>query len=220
MSASPPGHDLIVREERDLDLPAALSILRPSFPSSLYVQLGQRTCSHWLNGFLQHESARLLVARRAGVMVGLTVFQRDTPAAHSAGTMSLLRRPGVLKEIASAALRRPAWLLRECRALIQRRRECWTAPEIAPPHEDPGFPQEGAYWVNIIAVAPHARRTGVASRLLRECLRLVADAGGASLSLYVNSKNTAGIQLYESLGFVRTPGPAESIHVCTRSLDH
>ena len=54
-----------------------------------------------------------------------------------------------------------------------------------------------------IAVHPDYRRLGVADALLRHTLRKLGSAGVRRVELMVRTGNTAGAQLYRSLGFRR-----------------
>jgi len=60
-------------------------------------------------------------------------------------------------------------------------------------------------WLKDLAVAPHARRRGIAEALLRRGLCGLAEAGVGQTGLKVDASNPTGaIQLYEKLGFVGT----------------
>ncbi len=52
-----------------------------------------------------------------------------------------------------------------------------------------------------IAVEPAFRRLGIAYRFLRDCLNMTAQQGIASAFLEVRPSNTAGLILYQKLGF-------------------
>ena len=52
-----------------------------------------------------------------------------------------------------------------------------------------------------LAVHPHFRRRGVADALLRHALRALRKCGVRRVELMVRTGNTAGAQLYRSLGF-------------------
>jgi [ribosomal protein S18]-alanine N-acetyltransferase len=54
-----------------------------------------------------------------------------------------------------------------------------------------------------LAVHPDYRRQGVADRLMRHMLRKLRAAGVRRVELMVRTGNTAGAQLYRSLGFRR-----------------
>ena len=55
--------------------------------------------------------------------------------------------------------------------------------------------------INTIAVAPAARRRGLARRLVRRVLADAAAAGARRATLEVRRSNTAAIALYQQLGF-------------------
>jgi ribosomal-protein-alanine N-acetyltransferase len=62
--------------------------------------------------------------------------------------------------------------------------------------------------INTLAVAPAARRTGLATFLLKEVMAEAAAAGGTSATLEVRASNTAALALYTRLGFeVRAQRP-------------
>jgi len=54
-----------------------------------------------------------------------------------------------------------------------------------------------------LAVHPDYRRRGVAHALMRHCLRALRSTGVRRVELMVRTGNTAGAQLYRSLGFRR-----------------
>jgi ribosomal-protein-alanine N-acetyltransferase len=58
--------------------------------------------------------------------------------------------------------------------------------------------------VNTIAVAPHRRRQGLATRLMRHVMEEAARAGASAATLEVRASNTAARHLYATLGFVET----------------
>ena len=55
--------------------------------------------------------------------------------------------------------------------------------------------------INTLAVAPAARRRGLASRLLRDVMAEAAVAGGKRATLEVRASNNAALALYGRLGF-------------------
>jgi ribosomal-protein-alanine N-acetyltransferase len=55
--------------------------------------------------------------------------------------------------------------------------------------------------INTLAVAPAARRTGLASHLLREVMAEAVRAGATKATLEVRASNTAALALYGRLGF-------------------
>jgi [ribosomal protein S18]-alanine N-acetyltransferase len=55
--------------------------------------------------------------------------------------------------------------------------------------------------INTLAVAPRARRAGLATRLLREVMAEAAKDGGKKATLEVRASNTAASALYGRLGF-------------------
>jgi [ribosomal protein S18]-alanine N-acetyltransferase len=57
--------------------------------------------------------------------------------------------------------------------------------------------------VYTLNVDPQARRRGLASALMIECERRLAELGMRRVALEVNVENAAGIALYEKLGYVR-----------------
>jgi ribosomal-protein-alanine N-acetyltransferase len=63
--------------------------------------------------------------------------------------------------------------------------------------------------INTLAVAPGARRRGLATRLLQAIFADAAAAGAARATLEVRASNTAALELYHRLGFhvaARRPG--------------
>ena len=59
-----------------------------------------------------------------------------------------------------------------------------------------------------LAVAPAARRRGIARLLAEAVLQFARDAGASRVELSSNSQLPAAIHLYESLGFQHTAPPA------------
>jgi ribosomal-protein-alanine N-acetyltransferase len=55
--------------------------------------------------------------------------------------------------------------------------------------------------INTLAVAPAARRTGLATFLLRQVMAEAARAGARKATLEVRASNTAALGLYSGLGF-------------------
>ncbi|MFL6089434.1 MAG: mycothiol synthase [Aeromicrobium sp.] len=70
----------------------------------------------------------------------------------------------------------------------------WTKVEELTPGERRGE-------VYVLAVDPDRARTGLASRLLHEGLRHLAQAGARAVELYVDADNAAAVSLYEKNGF-------------------
>jgi ribosomal protein S18 acetylase RimI-like enzyme len=65
----------------------------------------------------------------------------------------------------------------------------------------------GPNWpeLRLLAVAPAARRHGVARALVEECERRAQRAGATTLGLHTSESMRAAIQMYERMGFVRVP---------------
>jgi ribosomal protein S18 acetylase RimI-like enzyme len=62
--------------------------------------------------------------------------------------------------------------------------------------------EQGACWVGNVAVAPQARRQGVARFLMQQMARLAHERHGASeLRVSCFNSNTAGLLLYSRLGY-------------------
>ena len=57
----------------------------------------------------------------------------------------------------------------------------------------------------LLAVAPSARGRGVGAALMRECVRRVRLANGATLSLHTTDLMQTAMRMYERMGFVRAP---------------
>ena len=63
--------------------------------------------------------------------------------------------------------------------------------------------------INTLAVAPHVRRRGHATALLRAVMAEAQEAGAGKATLEVRASNAAALALYERLGFrvsARRPG--------------
>jgi ribosomal protein S18 acetylase RimI-like enzyme len=77
---------------------------------------------------------------------------------------------------------------------------------VAPgsPYADVAGPGEGEF--RMLAVAPAARRRGVAEALVRACLDRARERGLERLLLSTHPKMLTAHRLYARLGFVRVPG--------------
>lgn len=79
------------------------------------------------------------------------------------------------------------WLVAECGENV-----CgYVGSQMVPPEAD----------MMNLAVAPDARRQGIAGALVSELLRRLSERGMTSLSLEVRVSNAAARSLYEKLGF-------------------
>ncbi|WP_077622684.1 GNAT family N-acetyltransferase [Sediminibacillus massiliensis] len=69
-----------------------------------------------------------------------------------------------------------------------------------------GYVEEIAYpEIRVLAVSPQARGKGVATALIKECIRRAKQKGFHSIGLHTGSFMTEAISLYERLGFERVP---------------
>jgi len=64
-------------------------------------------------------------------------------------------------------------------------------------------PPAGALYVDALAVAPDARRRGVATALLDEAVRQARDRGASGVALDTGLRNDSARALYEAYGFER-----------------
>ncbi len=71
--------------------------------------------------------------------------------------------------------------------------------------------------VRLLAVTPAARGSGAGRRLMEECIRRARAAGATALTLHTTEMMRVAMQLYERMGFERTPdldfSPAPGITV-------
>jgi ribosomal protein S18 acetylase RimI-like enzyme len=65
--------------------------------------------------------------------------------------------------------------------------------------------ESGDAVIRMLATAPEARGTGVATALMEESLRRAREAGASVVRLATQPEMHAAHRLYERLGFVRTP---------------
>jgi GNAT superfamily N-acetyltransferase len=72
---------------------------------------------------------------------------------------------------------------------------------------NPGNRPAACEWpeVRLLAVAPAARGTGVARRLMQECLDRARAAGAPALTLHTADIMAVAMRLYERMGFARAP---------------
>ncbi|WP_078427646.1 GNAT family N-acetyltransferase [Alkalihalobacterium alkalinitrilicum] len=61
------------------------------------------------------------------------------------------------------------------------------------------------YEIRMLAVAPSARGTGVASALVKECINRTKNKGHRSIGLHTGEFMKNAIKLYEQFGFTRIP---------------
>jgi GNAT superfamily N-acetyltransferase len=59
--------------------------------------------------------------------------------------------------------------------------------------------------VRLLAVAPEARRQGIGTALMKECIRRARQGGAACLNLHTTDMMQAAMRMYERMGFVRAP---------------
>jgi GNAT superfamily N-acetyltransferase len=59
--------------------------------------------------------------------------------------------------------------------------------------------------VRLLAVAPEARGQGIGKALMQECIRRARAAREPVLSLHTTDLMQSAMQMYERMGFVRTP---------------
>lgn len=56
-------------------------------------------------------------------------------------------------------------------------------------------------WINYLAVSPEYRRSGIASRIMKETERRLQAAGCPKINLQVRETNVEVIRFYESIGY-------------------
>ena len=93
------------------------------------------------------------------------------------------------------------------------------APSDSPYAELAG---DGESEFRMLVVDPSARRRGVGTALVRECVEQARAAGCATLRLSTQVEMTTAHRLYERLGFVRTPerdwAPVPGVNLMTYAL--
>ena len=70
-------------------------------------------------------------------------------------------------------------------------------------------------WVNYLAVAPHARRSGVGRSLMAEAERVLEALGCPKVNLQIRATNLAAVRFYEALGY-----SADDVISLGRRLEH
>jgi len=65
----------------------------------------------------------------------------------------------------------------------------------------------GVSWpeLRLVSTAPHARRRGIARRLVEECVRRARAAGAAEIGLHTSHSMQAAMRMYRAMGFERAP---------------
>jgi GNAT superfamily N-acetyltransferase len=59
--------------------------------------------------------------------------------------------------------------------------------------------------IRLLAVAPSARGRGIGAALVRECLQRARQSGAEAVTLHTTEMMQVAMQMYERMGFVRTP---------------
>ncbi|MEW6583435.1 MAG: GNAT family N-acetyltransferase [Actinomycetota bacterium] len=175
MSGASSGGPAVVRPATPDDAPAVARLLATALAAKYRPAFGARAedALVTLVGRGAPGVSRVLVAERDGVVVGAVrlALRRE----HDAG-------------LADRLVRQIGWL-RAMRAFA-------VLSTIA----DRGITADEA-WVEELAVAPEARRRGVARLLLDRCEREARELGRRRLTLWVTGENTGAIALYRSSGF-------------------
>ena len=70
-------------------------------------------------------------------------------------------------------------------------------------------------WVNYLAVAPHARRSGIGRSLMAEAEQVLEALGCPKVNLQIRATNLAAVRFYEALGY-----SAEDVISLGRRLEH
>ncbi|MDQ1631373.1 MAG: hypothetical protein QOJ32_2591 [Frankiaceae bacterium] len=97
-----------------------------------------------------------------------------------------------------------------------------TGASAGKPYAD--IARDGEYEFRMLAVDPAFAGRGIATALVEECDARARDAGAQKLVCSVEDKNTAALNLYNRLGFVRepsrdwNPGPTLQLLVLQRQL--
>lgn len=56
-------------------------------------------------------------------------------------------------------------------------------------------------WINYLAVSPDCRRQGIATQLMRQAEKVLAEAGCPKINLQVRETNQSVVAFYERLGY-------------------
>lgn len=64
-----------------------------------------------------------------------------------------------------------------------------------------GFPDPTTWYLGLIFIAPHARNTGLGTKLLHALAEYVRAHGGTAMRLAVVTTNTGARRLYDRMGF-------------------
>jgi GNAT superfamily N-acetyltransferase len=59
--------------------------------------------------------------------------------------------------------------------------------------------------IRLLAVPPKMRGQGIGAALMKECVRRARQVGVSALSLHTADMMQVAMQMYERMGFVRTP---------------
>ena len=171
-------------------------LCRRAFPGAPEWRAPLPVVRRWWRGIIRAESDPVYVARGPdGLPVGFAVDASDTawvraqhkgPHAKWVKALVVLAHPG----IARARLRK----VRKARSAAERAGHAGS--DHTPPHALPGV-----RFLGLLLVAPDARGTGIADRLLGAVERAAAERGHQLLRVHVDARNSRGRRFYERNGY-------------------
>jgi ribosomal protein S18 acetylase RimI-like enzyme len=174
--------NLRLAEPADVAAVAALHLER--FPNGFLPTLGARPLEYLYGHIVQCSDAFVLVAEDEGGVGGF--------AAVSADTQSLYRNFLRSKGVAAALVAAPA--------VLRAPRKVWETVRYGTRPDTTGLPSAE---ILAVAVAEHARGTGVAQSLLAVTLQELRARGIRAARVVTSMGNTSAIRLYEQAGFRR-----------------
>ena len=188
-AAAPPIGDTVIRPAEDRDIPHLARLHMEAIETGFLPSLGSGFMERLYAALLDWEDAVVLVADGAWRPVGFVAGAADTRAFFR----HFLKTRGVgAALVAARRLARPSMV-----------RRAWET--LRYPSGDEDVPAE----LLAMAVAPEARRRGLARRLGGRFLADVAGRGPERVKVVVGAQNAPAIAAYETMGFV----PAGTVEV-------
>jgi ribosomal protein S18 acetylase RimI-like enzyme len=181
-TSQPRRENLRVAEPDDVAAVAALH--RERFPNGFLPTLGARPLEYLYGHIVESPDAFVLVAEDERGVSGFTAVSADTHNLYR----NFLRRKGVAAALVAAP------------AVLRAPRKVWETVRYGTRPDTTGLPSAE---ILTVAVANHARGTGVAQNLLAVTLEELRARGIRGARVVTATGNTSALRLYEHAGFRR-----------------